>query len=92
MYNTKKNTQKWPTILILISFVLTIASIFIQSQFSLFTFPIFLGVLIVAILLNTLSIALSLKARNQMYTIILFILNLLIIAFLAFTLYTLLMA
>ena len=92
MYNTKKNTQKWPTILILISFVLTIASIFIQSQFSLFTFPIFLGVLIVAILLNTLSIALSLKARNQMYTIILFILNLLIIAFLAFTLYTLLIA
>lgn len=92
MYNTKKNTQKWPTILILISFVLTIASIFIQSQFSLFTFPIFLGVLIVAILLNSLSIALSLKARNQMYTIILFILNLLIIAFLAFTLYTLLMA
>ncbi|AGY82381.1 hypothetical protein [Carnobacterium inhibens] len=92
MYNTKKNTQKWPTILILISFVLTIASIFIQSQFALFTFPIFLGVLIVAILLNTLSIALSLKARNQMYTIILFILNLLIIAFLAFTLYTLLMA
>ena len=92
MYNTKKNTQKWPTILILISFVLTISSIFIQSQFSLFTFPIFLGVLIVAILLNTLSIALSLKARNQMYTIILFILNLLIIAFLAFTLYTLLMA
>ncbi|MCM3511901.1 hypothetical protein [Carnobacterium inhibens] len=92
MYNTKKNTQKWPTILILISFVLTIASIFIQSQFSLFTFPIFLGVLIVAILLNTLSIALSLKVRNQMYTIILFILNLLIIAFLAFTLYTLLMA
>ena len=92
MYNTKKNTQKWPTILILISFVLTIASIFIQSQFSLFTFPIFLGVLIVAVLLNTLSIALSLKARNQMYTIILFILNLLIIAFLAFTLYTLLMA
>ena len=92
MYNTKKNTQKWPTILILISFVLTIASIFIQSQFSLFTFPIFLGVLIVAILLNTLSIALSLKVINQMYTIILFILNLLIIAFLAFTLYTLLMA
>ncbi|MDN5372001.1 MAG: TRAP-type transport system small permease protein [Carnobacterium sp.] len=92
MYNTKKNTQKWPTILILISFVLTIASIFIQSQFSLFTFPIFLGVLIVAILLNTLSIALSLKVRNQLYTIILFILNLLIIAFLAFTLYTLLMA
>ena len=92
MYNTKKNTQKWPTILILISFVLTIASIFIQSQFSLFTFPIFLGVLIVAVLLNTLSIALSLKARNQLYTIILFILNLLIIAFLAFTLYTLLMA
>lgn len=92
MYNTKKNTQKWPTILILISFVLTIASIFIQSQFSLFTFPIFLGVLIVAVLLNTLSIALSLKARNQLYTIILFILNLLIIAFLAFTLYTLLLA
>lgn len=92
MYNTKKNTQKWPTILISISIVLTIASIFIQNQFSLFSFPIFLGVLIVAVLLNTLSMVLSLKARSQAYTIILFILNLLVIAFLGFTIYTLLMA
>lgn len=92
MYNTKKNTQKWPTILILLSFILTIVSILIQNQFAVFSFPVFLGVLIVAVLLNTLSIALSLKARNQAFTIILFILNILIIAFLGFTVYTLLVA
>lgn len=92
MYNTKKNTQKWPTILIFLSIMLTIISIFIQSQFSLFSFPIFLGVLIVAILLSTLSMILSLKARSQTYTVIFFILNLLTIAVLAFTIYTLLMA
>ncbi len=92
MYNTKKNTQKWPTILISLSFLLTVVSILIQNQFSLFSFPVFLGVLIVAVLLNTLSMVLSAKARNQAFTIILFILNLLIIAFLAFTIYTLLMA
>ncbi|SIN82851.1 hypothetical protein SAMN05878443_0009 [Carnobacterium alterfunditum] len=92
MYNTKKNTQKWPTILFSLSIVLTILSIFIQSQFSLFSFPVFLGVLIVAVLLSTLSMILSLKARSQTYTIVFFILNLLIIAFLAFTIYTLLMA
>ena len=92
MYNTKKNTQKWPTILISISLLLTVVSILIQNQFSLFSFPIFLGVLIVAVLLNIGSMVLSAKARNQAFTIILFILNLLIIAFLAFTIYTLLMA
>lgn len=92
MYNTKKNTQKWPTILISLSFLLTFVSILIQNQFSLFSFPVFLGVLIVAVLLNTLSMVLSVKARNQAFTIILFILNLVIIAFLAFTIYTLLMA
>lgn len=92
MYNTKKNTQKWPTILISLSFVLTIVSIFIQNQFAVFNFPVFLGVLIVAVLLNILSMILSTKARNQAYTIILFILNLLIIAFLVFTIYTLLVA
>ena len=91
MYNTKKNTQKWPTILISISLLLTVVSILIQNQFSLFSFPIFLGVLIVAVLLNIGSMVLSTKARNQAFTIILFILNLLIIAFLAFTIYTLLM-
>ncbi|WP_407390399.1 hypothetical protein [Carnobacterium jeotgali] len=92
MYNTKKNTQKWPTILISISLLLTVVSILIQNQFSLFSFPIFLGVLIVAVLLNIGSMVLSTKARNQAFTTILFILNLLIIAFLAFTIYTLLMA
>jgi len=92
MYNTKKNTTKWPTFLILISFILTIVSIFIQNQFSLFSFPIFLGVLIVAVLLNTLSLVLASKSRSQAYTILLFILNLLIIAFIAFTIYTLLIA
>lgn len=92
MYNTKKNTQKWPTILISISLLLTVVSILIQNQFSLFSFPVFLGVLIVAVLLNIGSMVLSAKARNQAFTIILFILNLLIIAFLAFTIYTLLMA
>lgn len=91
MYNTKKNTQKWPTILISISLLLTVVSILIQNQFSLFSFPIFLGVLIVAVLLNIGSMVLSTKARNQAFTTILFILNLLIIAFLAFTIYTLLM-
>ncbi len=91
MYNTKKNTQKWPTILISISLLLTVVSILIQNQFSLFSFPVFLGVLIVAVLLNIGSMVLSAKARNQAFTIILFILNLLIIAFLAFTIYTLLM-
>ncbi|WP_029276098.1 hypothetical protein [Carnobacterium jeotgali] len=91
MYNTKKNTQKWPTILISISLLLTVVSILIQNQFSLFSFPIFLGVLIVAVLLNIGSMVLSTKARNQAFTTILFILNLLIIAFLTFTIYTLLM-
>lgn len=92
MYNTKKNTTKWPTVLISISFILTIVSIFIQNQFSLFSFPIFLGVLVVAVLLNTLSLVLATKSRNQAYTILLFILNVLIIVFIAFTIYTLLMA
>ncbi|EDP68284.1 hypothetical protein CAT7_09590 [Carnobacterium sp. AT7] len=92
MYNTKKNTQKWPTILISISFLLTVVSILIQNQFSLFSFPVFLGVLIVAVLLNIGSMFLSAKARNQAFTIILFILNLLIIAFVAFTIYTLVMS
>lgn len=92
MYNTKKNTQKWPTILISISFLLTVVSILIQNQFSLFSFPVFLGVLIVAVLLNIGSMVLSAKARNQAFTIILFILNLLIIAFVAFTIYTLVMS
>lgn len=92
MYNTKKNTTKWPTFLILVSFILTIVSIFIQNQFSLFSFPIFLGVLIIAVLLNTLSLVLASKSRNQAYTILLFILNVLIIAFIAFTIYTLLFA
>lgn len=92
MYNTKKNTQKWPTILIFLSIVLTLTSIIIQNQFALFSFPIFLGTLIAAILFNSLSMILSLKARSQTYTIILLILNLLIIAFLGFTIFTLLMA
>ena len=59
MYNTKKNTQKWPTILISLSFLLTVVSILIQNQFSLFSFPVFLGVLIVAVLLNFGSMVLS---------------------------------
>ena len=92
MYNTKKNTQRWPTILISLSLILTFISLIIQNQFALFSFPIFLGTLIAAILFNSLSMILSLKARSQTYTILLFILNLLIIAFLGFTIFTLLMA